>query len=167
MNSISKTRSLGNRTARVRTHNLEVVNLDPHMDYSFRRKQDIEEGGGTDMYGYTPVNSTNSIGETWAMTELGGVKTKGKKQLILQDVILCKRPKSTSQYFKDLEDEKYNNQIRLLKLAGKNVKAKARNLGLSSDEFQITDSSSVQNVLQRPGPTEGYETDIMEEEPNG
>lgn len=147
----SKTSQNGLKTAQnFKGQSLVVLNKDPNYDYSFRRKAEVEQGGGVDRYGYEPITKGNSNGESWAIPYMS-TKTKGSGQIVLEDVILCKRPKEVSTYFKSIEDERYNSQKLLIKNAAKNAQVKLRQLDPSAT---VTDSSSGINFTQRKGPTE-------------
>ena len=133
------------RTQKNRTqfYALDVDNLDPNFDYSFRRKSEVVEG--LVPYGYEPVSAANYNGET-----LKG--RSGAKQISYQDVILCKRTKETTKFFKDMEDEKYNSQISLVKMAGKNAREQLRTVDPGSSV--VNKSKGLERLKQRPGPTE-------------
>lgn len=151
----SRTQQNGQRTSQSITRHsaLFVGNKDPNFDYSFRRKEDIEQGGGVDLYGYEPLNSSNSSGETWGGPAGMAHKTKGGKQKVYLDTVLCKRPKEVSAYFKNLEDEKYNSQVRFIRDAAKNARLALRDLDAGSvvkDESQV----SAKVFTQRTGPTD-------------
>lgn len=155
----SKTKQIGTRTNRkvTRRSPLNIANKDSRFDYSFRRKADIEEGGGMDQYGFTPVNSSNSNGESFSIPGIPAAKTKtrGKNQIILGDTVLCKRPLETKEYFTALENEKYNSQKRMVRDVAKRATIKLRESGFSADDFEIRDDSGGENdFTQRAGPTE-------------
>lgn len=151
----SKTQAIGHKTApKVRHSFLSVKNKDPRFDYCFRSRKDIEEGGGEDRYGWVPVGATNSAGEEWDIPH-PPVQHKGRKQIILQDTILCKRPKQTTKYFKGIEDQKYNAQVSLVKNAARNAQVRLRQAqreaGLEADAM-VEDRSTIQ-LKQRQGPS--------------
>jgi len=141
---MSKTEEIGTKTQQramgAEHSRLSVRNKDPNMDYSFRARKEIEEGGGQDSWGFVPVGSLNSKNEEWDMPD-GFEKvqgTKGKKQLLLGDTVLCKRPKKVAEYFKRQEDMKYNAQINLVKTASKRAEVKLRNI----DGAKVRDDGS-------------------------
>ena len=152
----TRTRTIGNKTQRaVRRHSaLDVQGLDSNMDYSFRRKETEESSGGTDGYGFTPVTMANSVGEDWAIPYKVEQKSKGKRQLVKDDVILCKRPKEAKEYFQAVDDEKYNAQVRLLRSGRKQGREKMRQAG-----GDLVDSSkgidTPERDVQYPGYSEG------------
>ena len=156
----NKTKSVGSKTQKHTRHsNLDVANKDPNSDYCFRRKKEIEDGGGMDNYGYEAVNATNSHGEEW--NGPASMKRKGGKgQMTNQDTVLCKRPLETAKYFKRIEDEKYNAQILHIKNACAAAKDKLRNISpdyVSSATSTLTNTEEEQNdraFTQRPGVTE-------------
>ena len=115
-------------TATKRYTALSISGKDPQSDYSFRRVDAIEAGGGQDMYGYEPVKDANYAGETWDGPVGMTSKTRGTKQIRYQDVILCKRHKSVSDHFKRIEDEQYNAQTRLVLSAARMAKEKLRSI---------------------------------------
>jgi len=132
---------------------LTVLNKDPNYDYCFRNKVDIDEGGGVDHYGWEPLNAANHSGEEWGGPSGLAPKTRGKNQKVFMDTILCKRGKEVSNYFKRLEDEKYNAQVRFIRDAAKNARLALRDLdpgAIVKDESEV--SSRV--FTQRTGPTE-------------
>ena len=145
----SKTQAQGRTQAAIRPSRLAIENKDPNYDYSFRRRKDIEEGGGQDLLGYEPVGVGNSNGERFAIPV--ATKTRGKKQLVMQDTMLCRRHKETSRYFKQFEDQKYNSQMKLIKDAASNARVKLRDInGTVTDEIKG-------DFTQRPGFTEDGE----------
>lgn len=127
---------------------LNINNKDPDMDYCWRRRVDLEEGGGQDDYGYEQITSANYAGETSGVPFLNK-NSKAKKGFRNTDVVLAKRTKEATQYFKGLEDEKYNSQVRFVKTTSNRVRAKLRQI--DSDSV-VTDHSS-NNLTQRPGPS--------------
>lgn len=150
-----KTQAIGRKTEtlKVRHTRFNVNNKDDAFDYSFRRKADIETGGGSDEYGYEPVSAENSSGEEFSVPG-AAMKTKGKGQLVIQDVILCRRPKEVSAEFKRMEDEKFNNQQNYIKNVAQRHRAKLREIvGENDIDFRVTDQMSTTSK-QRKGPTE-------------
>lgn len=147
----ARTQAIGSRTPQnAPVGRLEVLNKEPGFDYSFRRKKEIEEGGGIDEYGWEPVGVDNNKGEAWALPF--PVKTKGRKQLIFQDTILCKREKKITSYFRQLENQKYNSQKMLIAEAAGRAKAQLRQLDPNA-MFQ-DDTKSSDGFSQRKGPSE-------------
>lgn len=135
----------------LRVSGLEITNKDPDCDYSFRRKREIEEGGGVDQYGYEPVTSENSVGEVRNIP-FATAKMKTKTGMIaFHDTVLCKRPKEVSRYFQAIEDEKYNSQKEFVRTAASRAQIKMREIDPSA---VIQDHSKGLNFTQRPGPTE-------------
>lgn len=148
-----KTRSLGSKTQSIRRTALMIDNKDPSFDYSFRRRKDIDEGGGQDMYGYVPVQRSNNNDEVWHGPK--GLQTQSKaKQIVYQDTILCKRPKEVSQYFQQQEDEKYNSQVRLVLSTSKRVQMGLRQI---DPDATVEDGSNFNEsgFSQKIGPTTG------------
>jgi len=126
----------------------DVLNKDPDYDYCFRRKRDIEEGGGMDQYGWQPVGEGNESGEKPAIPFL--VNTKAKKQIAFDDVVLCRRKKEVTRYFKQIEDDAYNAQQRFIATAAKRAQVSLRQL----DQTATVEDQSEIKFTQRPGPTE-------------
>ena len=158
----NKTKQIGKKTAR-HTHRgmFEIEGKEAGMEYSFRRYVDIEQGGGTDMYGYEPVDKHNSKGEAWAAPR--GVKPRGGTgQMRNMDTILCKRPEEAGDYFREEENERYNSQTQLVMTASKRANGKLRQINtgqqIAKVEGELTGS---EYFTQRPGPTE---TEISKEE---
>ena len=130
-----------------------IANKEPGMDYSFRRRADIEQGGGMDHLGFEPVGESNYAGEIWNGPRSMQQNSIGRKQVVLQDTILCKRPNETAQFFKAHEDEKYNAQCRLVMTASRSADGALRKLDPGA---VIVDSSTglEKAMPQRPGPTQ-------------
>ncbi len=130
-----------------------VAQKDKGFDYSFRRKADIEQGGGMDHLGYEPVSEENYNGETWNGPRSMQLRSKGRKQIVLQDTILCKRPMETANFFKAHEDEKYNAQCRLVMTASKNADGALRKLDPGA--VIVDHSTGLEKAMpQRTGPTQ-------------
>jgi hypothetical protein len=145
----SKTQEIGTRTKTTRRiSRVDVANKDPNFDYCFRSRKDIEEGGGIDNHGWEVIGANNSNGEC---TQVPGLKTRGKKQVAFSDVVLCKRSKEITSYYKDLEDEKYNAQKELIRTAAPRAQARLRELDPNA---RVVDGSSGVDYDQRTGPTE-------------
>lgn len=148
-----RTAKAGEKTAQhTQFSPLSVQNKDPNMDYSFRRRKDIDDGNGVDVYGYEPVSARNSNGEMFGIVP-HKTRTRGKGQLVHHDVILCKRPKELSKIIKIEEDEKYNAQVRLLQNSMKKAKTALRELDPDSS-FVESIKSGGPGMTQRQGPTE-------------
>ncbi len=148
-----KSRTQDTRTPQAQDHSaVSVAGKDPKFDYSFRRRKDIEDGGGMDILGFEPVGEGNSSDERWNGPKSLQARTKGRKQIVNQDTILCRRPLETARYFKRLEDEKYNAQCRLVLSAAKNSQQKLRSLDPGAvvvDRHQGLEAA----MVQRTGPT--------------
>lgn len=130
-----------------------VAKKDPRFEYSFRRKVDIEQGGGMDHLGYEPVSEENYNGEVWNGPRSMQQRSKGRKQIVLQDTILCKRDKETANFFKAHEDEKYNAQCRLVMTASKNADGALRKLDPGA--VVVDTSTGLEKAMpQRQGPTQ-------------
>ena len=149
-----RTQKVGDKTSS-HTRRLSAINIqnrDPNFDYSFRRKKEVEDGGGQDIYGYVPIGESNSNGET-----LGAYpvlqRTKGSKQLVYLDTIACKRPKEVGQFFKAEEDERYNAQVRHVQTSAKKTRHALRSLDPDS---VVKDDGSYggPGMTQRKGPTQ-------------
>jgi hypothetical protein len=159
----ARTQEIGNRTSEkvAQASQLAIQGKDPACDYSFRLRREIEEGGGMDHYGWEPVGVSNSHGETWALPF--PVKTKGSRQIVYHDTVLCKRKKEITKWFKSEEDKKYNQQQTLIKEAAPSARQSLRKLDpnaqvvdevKSSDGFKLRSSGKLK---QRSGPTEQEE----------
>lgn len=144
---ISKT----NVNKNTRHSGLSISGKDPKMDYCWRRRADIEEGGGQDHLGYIQVTAANHTGEASGLPFLNkGIKTnKTNKTFRLHDVVLAKRTKEAKDYFKGLEDEKYNSQIRFIKSTSQRARVKLRQIDSNA---VVVDQSST-TLKQRPGPS--------------
>lgn len=130
-----------------------IANKDPNFDYSFRVRKMIEEGGGMDHLGFEPVCEENYNNETWNGPRSMQVRSKGRKQILYQDTILCKRPLETANFFKRMEDEKYNSQCRLVTTASRMANQSLRNLDPGA--VIVDRSSGLEKAApQRSGPTE-------------
>jgi hypothetical protein len=150
-----KTRQIGMKTGQ-HTGRLDLVveNKDPKFDYSFCRMKDVEEGGGMTRNGYEPIGPDNTNGECWAAPH-GQTARGGKGQIRYQDTILCRRPKDTSKYFKEMEDEQYNSQIRLVQSASKRANGKLRQIDPGLGLINVSQEMSTgKRFSQRTGPTE-------------
>ena|SRR3990167_2096498 len=147
----SRTQAIGSRTPKnAPISRLDILNKEPGFDYSFRRRKDVEEAGGVDEYGWEPVGVDNHKGEAWALPF--PVKTKGRKQLVFQDTILCKREHKFTAYFQRMENKKYNSQKMLITEAAGHAKARLRELDPNvrfEDGVKSSDGFS-----QRKGPSE-------------
>ena len=154
MKHASKTQSVGYRTQSTarRPSHLNVTGKDPAFDYCFRKREEIEKGGGIDQYGYEPVGRENNSGEDWALPDVikSAHKKRSGKSLIFEDVILCKRPKEVSQYFQQIEDQKYNLQVNLIKEAAPRAQAKLR---MGDQRATVTSDMSGMDLSHRKGPT--------------
>lgn len=150
----NRTANLGEKThIRKTTHSvLDVANLDPEFDYSFRRIKDVEDGDGIDQYGFEPLSAANWKGERSIGPSITMAKTKGAKQIRVQDTILCKRPLEAAKYFKDMEDEKFNAQQNLVRMAAQNAKAALRELDPGAT-LQDDSKGMDKAFTQRVGPT--------------
>lgn len=152
---IPKTRQIGAKTAK-HTGRLDLVvdNCDPKLDYAFCRMKDVEEGGGITRTGFEPVGPDNSNNECWAAPH-GVAPRGGKGQIRYQDTILCKRSKDTTKYFKDIENEQYNSQIRLVQTASKRANGKLRSIDPGLGLINVSQEMSAgKRFTQRTGPTE-------------
>ena len=130
-----------------------VANKDPGFEYSFRRKADIEEGGGMDHLGFEPVSEENYADEVWSGPRSMQARSKGRKQIVLQDTVLCKRPLETANFFKRIENEKYNAQCRLVQTASRSADVKLRELDPGA--VVVNHSTGLEKAMpQRTGPTE-------------
>ena len=157
----AKTQSIGAKTKNFspQISRLAILGKNPAYDYSFRRKKEIEEGSGMDEYGYEHVGIGNTDGETWATPV--PLKSKGARQIVYQDTILCRRKKEVSQYFINQENEKYNTQKQMISESARNARIQLRKLdpnAVVTDDIKSSDGFS-----QRPGPTESD----LEEKENG
>jgi len=165
-----KTKSLGQKTqSKVGRHSpLTIYNKHDDYDYCFRSRKEIEEGGGEDAYGWQPINEANNNGEVSGgpLESITRNKTKGNKQIVYIDTIACRRPKEVGQYFKSLEDEKYNAQVKFVRDAAKDARIHLRNADQQS--FVNEDKSSFKGtgMTQRVGKTEKLEN-YNEGEDNG
>lgn len=153
----SKTREMGQKTHRFFAHaRLGVLNKDPNFDYSFQRKQDVQEGGAAEIMGWEPVGTRNHKGETWAGPTGSLAKSSAKKAIVYHDTVLCKRHKSITQEIKQQEDEKYNAQKLMVRNAARTAQIKLRqveeSIGLSGSAT-VQDRSSIP-MTQRRGPTQ-------------
>lgn len=167
----SRTQQNGTRTSQslTRPSALIVENKDPNFDYSFRRKEDIDQGGGVDVYGYEPVGQGNSSGEVWGGPAGMAHKSRGSKQKVHLDTILCRRTKEVSSYFKQLENEKYNSQVRFIRDAAKNARLALRDLDPGSvvkDESQVSAKVFTQRTgpTDQPMPEQSYKSRVSKEE---
>lgn len=130
-----------------------IANKDPKFDYSFRKKSDIEQGGGMDHVGFEPVSEENYSGEVWNGPRSMQQRSMGRKQVVLQDTILCKRPMETANFFKAQENEKYNAQCRLVMTASRNADGALRRLDPGA--VVVDSSTGLEKAMpQRPGITE-------------
>ena len=158
----------GERTAgHVRHSTLTIHGKDPNFDYSFRTRKAVEDGGGEDIYGWRPIGEGNNSGENFSLFP-GQKRTSGSKAMNYLDTVACRRPKETSKYFREEEDDKYNSQIMHVRNASKRAR----------DAFRSMDSDSVvkekvefkgPGMTQRSGPTEGGKSkkeSIIHEEGN-
>lgn len=148
-----RTHQVGSKTiGATRFSPLAVANKDPNFDYSWQRRKEIEEGGGTNNKGWQPVDATNTNGETWdGPKEMMG-KTKGS-QLRNEDTVLCKRPKSVSNWFKTQEDETYNAQAAFVRTSAKNAQTELRKI--DPNAIVVDRSEGMDKAFtQRTGPTE-------------
>jgi hypothetical protein len=127
---------------------LDIKNKNPNYEYCFCSRKEVEQGGGTDQYGFAPVAHGNSDGEDWAIPLGGG---KNNKQKILQDTILCRRRKEVGDIFRAQENVKYNSQKNLIKQAAPNAQAKLRQL---DPKATVTDQISGVEFTQKVGPNE-------------
>lgn len=143
----------GTKTASHTRHSaLTIQNKDPNFDYSMRKRRDVEDGGGQDIYGYEPITQGNNTGEVFGAFPMRQ-KTGGSKQMVYLDTIACKRPKEVSTYFKREEDERYNAQVRHVQSAAKRTRNALRELDPDS-VVQDTSNFSGPSMKQRKGPTE-------------
>lgn len=131
---------------------LTVQNKDPDFDYSFRRRKDVEDNGGEDLDGYSPVTEGNSSGEAFSMYP-GQKKTRGSKSAFYADTVLCRRPKHISRYFKRIEDEQYNSQVNHVRNAAKRARDAFRDLDPDSVVEAKTEFRGP-GMKQRAGVTE-------------
>lgn len=148
----------------------DISGKDPNYDYAFRRHADIDGATGMDMYGYVPVGKDNYSGETWSGPKSMQQRSKGASQIRFDDVILCKRDKETSRYFKAQEDERYNSQIRLVQSASSRARAQLRAIDPDAvvvDEAKPAESAA--RLTQRPGPTikEPEDANVIEVDEDG
>ena len=156
MPSKTQTVANGEKTSKHTRHSaLFIQNKDPNFDYSMRRKKEIEDGGGQDIHGYEPVCARNYNGEVFGSFPFKRQvsKTKGSKQYVYHDTILCKRPVEVTKYFKDLEDERYNSQVMHVRNAAKNARAAINGMG-GDGTFVSKSSFAGPGMTQRKGPTE-------------
>jgi len=129
-----------------------VTNKDPNFSYSWQRRKTVEEGGGSTFDGWEPVGAKNHNGETWEGPK-GYSPQGGNKQFLNQDVILCKRPKEVSVYYKSSAIEKRNSQIRFINSVAQNAKDKLREI---DPRATLEDNSKgiPQEYTQKTGKTE-------------
>lgn len=152
---VNRTQKAVSNTQQFKTRHsaLTVLNKDPNYDYCFRPRKDIEDGGGVDMYGYAPVGTGNESGEEWGGLPGMAGRTKGAQQKRYLDTILCRRPKEVSAYFKRMEDDKYNSQVKFIRDTAKNARMALRALdedAVVRDESEFTGRP----FTQRTGPTD-------------
>lgn len=151
----SKTKQIGQKTGQ-HTGRLDLVvdGKDPNSDYAFCRFKDLEEGGGVTRSGYEPIDKENSVGEHW-VAPFGVSARGGKGQIRYQDTIYCKRPKETSKFFKEMDNDKYNSQIRLVQSASKRANGKLREIDAGYGLVNVSqDLKAPGRFTQRTGPTE-------------
>ncbi len=148
----SVTQSIGNKTHAItkRMSRLDILNKNPDYEYAFRLRKELEEGGGVDQYGYECVGHGNENGERWALP-IGAPKSKGKKQMILQDVVLCRRKKEVGAYFRVQENQKYNSQKMLIKTIAQRAQVRLREADPNARASM--DISGI-DFTQRVGPEE-------------
>lgn len=157
-----KTQKNGQKTSAARTRNsaLSVIGKNPDFDYCFRKKSDIQDGGGEDMYAWSPVKQGNSSGEEhdnplarYRAGNRGSKTAASKKEITHLDVVLCRRPKEVGEYFQSQEDQKYNAGVGFIKSVSKNAREKFRDGGA---DVSVKDSSRHEgpSVNQRMGTTE-------------
>lgn len=143
----------GSKTASRAAHSaLSIQNKDPNFDYSFRRRQEIQDAGGEDIYGWTPISEGNTSGEFFSAFP-GQKKTAGSKEMYYLDTVACRRPKEVSKYFKSEEDDKYNSQIAHVRSAAKRAKAAFREM---DEDAKVKHDFKFKGpgMTQRTGPTE-------------
>lgn len=155
----SKTHAIaeGEATSEFMTHDeLRIANKDPKSDYSFRLRSKMDSSGGRDSYGFEPVTALNSCGEVLA-GPLSFMNTKGKGQVVVDDVILCKRPIEAKLYFDKIDAEKYNRFQKFVRSAAPSARAQLRKIeeanGLAPTA-EVNDNSRGFEFSQRTGPTE-------------
>ena len=123
---------------------LSISGKNPQYDYSFKLASSILDIG-CDQNGWIPVGEGNYSGETWEIPFMKTLQaqTKGSfKQIKYIDTILCRRSKEVSAGFKREEDERYNQQIRLVRESAKNAHVKLR---------QLDDNASVTGNISQSG----------------
>jgi hypothetical protein len=158
--SNSKVRGTGAKTQEVkgqmrtvgRLSRSAVQNLNPVYDYCFVRKVDMEANGGMYM-GYEAVDQGNSSGEIpWAPP---GVKPRSANagKIFLEDTVLCRRPKETSEYYKSLWLEKASANFQLVRQSAKNAGAELNKLDPLSYVSQKVNMTDM-DFNQTTGPTE-------------
>lgn len=138
---------------------LSVTGKEPGYDYCFRRRKDIDENGGMDQHGWEPIGVANHKGEELGVPDRVKkhmAKGGGRKQIIYEDVILCKRPVEVTAFFKEQEDERYNAQVNLIKNAATSARGKLRERmvegGFDADSADITGTVETK-LTQRLGPS--------------
>lgn len=141
----SKTQSRASHSA------LSIQGKDPDYDYAFRSRKEIEENGGEDIYGWKPIGEGNSSGES--MSNYPGQKrTAGKDQMNYMDTVACRRKKEVSKYFKDLETQKYNDQVSHVRNSSARAQAAFRKLSADS-KVRTTQNFRGPGMTQKTGPT--------------
>jgi len=147
------TQTTGSKTrSHTRHSTLNIENKDPNFDYCFRRRKEIEDGGGADIFGWEPIGPANSNGESFQAFP-GQKRTKGTGQMVYIDTVACKRPKEVSRFFKSQEDEKYNAQIQHVRTASTRTREALREL----DPDSVVEEKATfkgPGMTQRKGPTE-------------
>ena len=64
-----------------------------------------------------------------------GPGSRANNQLVYLDTIACRRPKEVTSFFKYEEDEKYNQQIQMVRNNSKNLKIAFRKLDPDSTVY--------------------------------
>ncbi len=161
----SKFKSRESKTSKAfqRHTRVTIYGKDPKMDYSFRPRKDIEEGGGEDLYGYVPIDAENWNGETSSGPKSSLRNSKQFRQIRYMDTIACKRPLETKKFFDQEADERYNAHKQWsLYVSAQEAKSNLRKVdgkGEVTSDIQVTG----RGFSQRPGPTmEGSELKLEE-----
>lgn len=157
----SRTRQNGQRTfgsGHLQLSRTAVKNKDPNYDYAFRKKDPISLDIAAQQ-GWTPVSGNSHKGEKWAspIAVHSVSKTAGKNEIHIEDTMLCKRPKTASNFYKQIEDHKYNSQIRLVNSAAERAMSPLREA--NDDRAAVKDDST--KFSQRVGPNDDSEVDIF------
>src|SRR3990167_4609094 len=156
------TQELGHRTQKVAKFSpLMVTGKDPEFDYAFRRKSDLEQNGGIDFQGFQIVSEVNNNGERWDGPKSLQSIYSARGSISYVDTVLCKRPKEVSVFFKKLENEKYNAQVRFIQSSANRTQMKLRQLDPGASVLDNSHGLDSKVFMQRVGPNE--ESDLEKE----